>query len=157
MSLVSLCGWHVQVSVYCARRIPAHLMCTQCSILLILIDICFLTCICLWQISQIQTCLRVVVGPGLVLTSPAFMRSSASDSVCPYGRPAQRTVNWAGGVITLCIAVCQTTVTAPSRVCCVVWSRPIVFYSYITRAQYIYIYIIYVCLYYLGKVVSPSW
>ena len=28
----------------------AHLRCTQCSILVHLIDICFLTCICLWQI-----------------------------------------------------------------------------------------------------------
>ena len=45
-----------------------------------------LTCICLWQISQIQTCLRVVVGPGLVSTSPAFMRSIASHPVCPHGR-----------------------------------------------------------------------
>ena len=42
--------WQVQVSVYCARRIPAHLRCTQCSILFQLIDICFLTCICMWQI-----------------------------------------------------------------------------------------------------------
>ena len=41
--------------MYCAWRIPAHLRCTQCSILLHLMDICFLTCICLWQISQIQT------------------------------------------------------------------------------------------------------
>ena len=31
-----------------------------------LMDICFLTCICLWQISQIQTFLFKVVGPGLV-------------------------------------------------------------------------------------------
>ena len=31
-----------------------------------------------WQISQIQTCLRVVVGPGSVSTSPAFMRSIAT-------------------------------------------------------------------------------
>ena len=42
-----LCRWHVQVSVYCDLRIPAHVMCTQCSILLHLMDICFLTCICL--------------------------------------------------------------------------------------------------------------
>ena len=35
----------VQVSVYCAWRIPAHLRCTQCSILSHLMDICFLTCI----------------------------------------------------------------------------------------------------------------
>ena len=55
MSLDSLCRWQIQVSVYCAWRIPAHLRCTQYSILLHLMDICFLTCICLWQISQIQT------------------------------------------------------------------------------------------------------
>ena len=30
--------------MYCAWRIPAHLRCTQCSILLHLMDICFLTC-----------------------------------------------------------------------------------------------------------------
>ena len=46
-SLDSLCKWQVQVSVYSAWRIPAHLRCTQCSILLHLMDICFLTCICL--------------------------------------------------------------------------------------------------------------
>ena len=85
-----LCRWQVQVSVYCARRIPAHLRCTQCSIMLHLIDICFLTCICLWQILQIQTCLRVVVGPGLVSTSLAFMMSIASHPVGPHGRLAPK-------------------------------------------------------------------
>ena len=49
------------------------------------IDICFLTCNCMWQISQIQTCLRVVVGPRLVSTSPAFMRSIASHPAGPHG------------------------------------------------------------------------
>ena len=29
----SLCIWQVHVSVYCARRIPAHHRCTQCSIM----------------------------------------------------------------------------------------------------------------------------
>ena len=83
-----LCRWQVQVSVYCARRIPAHLRCTQCSILLHRINICFIPCICLCQISQIQTCLCVVVGPGFVSTSPAFMRRSApsSGSACPINR-----------------------------------------------------------------------
>ena len=47
VSLDSLCRWQVQVSVYCAWWIPAHLRCIQCSILLHLMDICFLTCICL--------------------------------------------------------------------------------------------------------------
>ena len=51
VSLDYLCLWQVQASVYCARRIPEHLRCTQCLILLQLIDIDFLTCICLWQIS----------------------------------------------------------------------------------------------------------
>ena len=93
MSLDSLCRWQVQVSVYCAWRIPAHLRCTQCSILLHLMDICFLTCICLWQISHIQTRLFSVVGPGLVSTSPAFVSSSASHPAGPHGRHAQKTVN----------------------------------------------------------------
>ena len=35
------------VYVYCDWRIPAYLRCTQCSILLHLMDICFITCICL--------------------------------------------------------------------------------------------------------------
>ena len=46
-SLDSLSRWQVQVSVYCAWRTPAHLRCTQCSILLHFMDIYFLTCICL--------------------------------------------------------------------------------------------------------------
>ena len=89
----SLCRWQVQVSVYCARRIPAHLRCTQWSILLHLMDICFLPCICLRQISQIQTCLCVVVEPGLVSTSPAFMRSSASRPAGPHDQLSKKTVN----------------------------------------------------------------
>ena len=93
VSLDSLCRWQVQVSVYCAWRIPAHLRCTQCSNLLHLMDICFLTCICLWQISQIQTFLFKVVGPGLVSTSPAFVHSNASHPAGPHGRHAQKTVN----------------------------------------------------------------
>ena len=93
MSLDSLCRWQVQVYVYCAWRIPAHLRCTQCSILLHLMDICFLTCICLWQISQIQTFLFKVVGPGLVWTLTAFVSSSASHPAGPHGRHAQITVN----------------------------------------------------------------
>ena len=83
VSLDSLCRWQIQVSVYCAWRIPAHLRCTQCSILLHLMDICFPTCICLGQISQIQTFLFKFVGPGLVSTSPDFVSSSASHPAGP--------------------------------------------------------------------------
>ena len=113
--------------MYCAWRIPAHLRCTQCSILLHLMDICFLTCICLWQISQIQTFLFKVVGPGLVSTSPAFVSSSASHPAGPHGRHAQETVNRApiaggGGGSTQFAQQLETTVTAPPLVGCVVWS-----------------------------------
>ena len=50
-------------------------------------------CICLWQISQIQTFLFKVVGPGLVSTSPAFVSSSARHPADPHCRHAQKTVN----------------------------------------------------------------
>ena len=93
MSLAYLCRWQVQVFVYCAWRIPEHRRYTQCSILLHLMDICFLTCICLWQISQIQNRLCKVVRPGLVSTSPALVSSSASHSAGPHDRHAKITVN----------------------------------------------------------------
>ena len=127
VSLDSLCRWQVQVSVYCAWRIPAHLRCTQCSILLHLMDICFLTCICLWQISQIQTFLFKVVGPGLVSTSPAFVSSSASHPAGPHGRHAQKNGKsgphcWGRGGSTQFAQQLVTTVTAPPLVGWVVWS-----------------------------------
>ena len=56
---VCLCGVSSPWSV--CEVVVVHLRCTQCSILLHLMDICFLTCICLWQISQIQTFLFKVV------------------------------------------------------------------------------------------------
>ena len=43
------------------------------------------TVICLCQISQIQACLCVVVGPGFVSTSPAFMRNIASHPAGQHG------------------------------------------------------------------------
>ena len=114
------------MSVYCAWRIPAHLRCTQCSILLHLMDICFLTCICLWQISQIQTFLFKVVGPGLVSTSPAFVSSSASHPADPHGRHAQNGKSgphcWGRGGSTQFAQQLETTVTAPPLVGGVVWS-----------------------------------
>ena len=54
----------------------------------------------------------MVVGPGIVSTSPAFMRSSVSYTAGPYDRLAQHC--W--GPDTICTAVCQTAVTAPLRV-----------------------------------------
>ena len=125
MSLDYLCRWQVQVSVYCALRISAHLRCTQCSILLHLMDICFLTCICLWQISQIQTCLFKVVGPGLVSTSPAFVSSSASQPAGPHGWHAQKNVKsgphcWGREGSTQFAQQLESAVTAPPLAGCVV-------------------------------------
>ena len=129
MSLDSLCRWQVQVSVYCAWWIPAHLRCTQCSILLHLMDICFLTCICLWHISQIQTFLFKDVGPGLVSTSPAFVSSSASHPAGPHGRHAQNgklgSHCWGRGGSTQFAQQLEITVTAPPLVGCVVWSHEV--------------------------------
>ena len=114
------------ICIYCARWIPAHFRCTQCSILLHHIDICFLTCICLWQISQIQTCLRMIVGPELVSTSAAFMRSIVSHPVDPHARlpkNGNRAPIAGGGRGRHNLhRVCQSAVTAPPCVGCVVWS-----------------------------------
>ena len=112
VSLDSLCKLPVQISVYCARRIPAHLRCILCSILLHLIDICFLPC--LYRLYRKS--ILVVVGPGLVSTSPTSMRSSASHPAGPHNRPKRV----AGSVNTICTAVCQTTVTDPPRLGCVI-------------------------------------
>ena len=121
-----LCRWHVQLSVYCVWRIIAHLMCTQCSIMLQLIDICFLPFICLWQISQIHTCLFDVVGPRFVSTSPACMRSSASHPPGPHDRLAQNGKLgphcWGWEVSTQFARQFVTAVTAPPLVGRVVWS-----------------------------------
>ena len=109
--------------------IAAHHRCTQCSIMLYLIDICFLTCICLWQIFQIQTCLCVVVGHGLVSTSPAFMRSIASHPAVRMASLAQKTVIGYPAIAGdrrgrhNLHRVCQTAETARPRVGCVVWSQ----------------------------------
>ena len=79
------------------------------------------------SVAEIQTCLCVVVGHRLVSTSPAFMRSIASHPAGPHGRLAKQTVIeplllGMGGVNLH--RVCQTAVTAPPRVCCVVWRLP---------------------------------
>ena len=130
MSLDYLCRWQVQVYVYCAWRMHAHLRCTQCSILLHLIDVCFLTCICLWQISQIQTFLFKVVGPGLVSASPAFVSNSASHPAGPHGRHAQKNGKsdphcWGRGGSTQFAQQLESAVTAPPLVDCVVWSHDV--------------------------------
>ena len=75
----------------------------------------------LWEISQIQTCLFKVVGPGLVSTSPAFVGSRASHPAGPHGRHAQKTVNGREGSTQFAQQL-EPAVTAPPLVGCVVWS-----------------------------------
>ena len=124
LCLDSLCRWQVQVSVYYAWRIPAHLRCTQCSIQLHFMDICFLTCICLWQISQIQTCLFKVVGPELVSTSPGFVSISASHSAGPHAPQNGKSGPhcWGREGSSQFAQQLESAVTAPPLVGCVVWS-----------------------------------
>ena len=113
------CRWKVQVSVYCAWRIPAHLRCTQCSILLHFMDICFLTCIYLWQISQIQTFLCVFVGPGFSRHHPLYEEQHQPSSGSAW-QACQKMVNREG--LTQFAQKFGTAVTAPPLVGCVVWS-----------------------------------
>ena len=112
--------------MYCVWRILAHLRCTQCSILLHLMDICFLTCICLWQISQIQTFLFKVVGPGLVSTSRFCeqQRQPSSGSAWPVCQKNGKSGPhcWGRGGSTQFTQQLESTVTAPPLVGCVVWS-----------------------------------
>ena len=119
MSPDSLCRLQVQVSVYCAWWIPAHLRCTQCSILLHIMDIYFLMCIYLWQISQIQTCLCVFVRPGFFTTSQAIQR------ICMAGLPKNCKSGphcWGREVSTQFAQQFGTAVAATLLVGCVVWS-----------------------------------
>ena len=53
----------------------------------------YLPFICLWQISQIQTRLFIVVGPGLISTSPTFVSSSASHPAGLHDQHVKKTVN----------------------------------------------------------------
>ena len=71
------------------------------------------------QISQIQTSLFNVVGPGLISTSPAFV--SSSQPAGPHGLHAQKTVNREG--LTQFAPQILSAVTAPPLVGCVVWSQ----------------------------------
>ena len=103
-----------------------------------LMDICFLTCICLCQISQIQTFLYRVVGPGLVSTSPAFVSNSASHPAGPHGRHTQKNGKsgphcWGRGGSTQFAQQIESAVTAPPLVGCVVWSLKYVFIGYIIQ------------------------
>ena len=86
-------------------------------------DICFLTCICLKQISQIQTRLCDVVGPGFVSTLPAFMRSSASRP-CGHKESSKSSTHcWGRELSTQFAQQFVSAVTAPPLVGCVVWSH----------------------------------
>ena len=80
-------------------------------------DICFLTCICLWQV---QTRLFKVVRPGLVLTSPVFVSSNASHPAAPYGKSGP---HWGREGLTQFAQQLVSAVTAPPLVGCVIWSR----------------------------------
>ena len=115
-----------------------------------LIDICFLPCICLWQISEIQTCLCVVVGHGFVSTSPVFMRNSASHLAGPHDRLAQNNGKsgphcWEREVSTQFAQQLVTGVTASLLVGGVVWSHICLCIIAATRLLYICTFCMFPC------------
>ena len=82
--LDSLCIWQVQVSVYCDWRIPPSSIQSCCTLWIsasyrVFVYGRYRKSICLW----------VVIGPGFVSTSPAFMRSSVFTwPACQNGKLA---------------------------------------------------------------------
>ena len=101
VSLDYLCKWQVQVSVYCARRIPAHLRNTQCSILFHLIDICFIPYIANPDLF-VCSCRTPIC-----LDNTRFYEEQCQAS-SRYAWPAcPKTVNRAAGFDTICTAVCN--------------------------------------------------
>ena len=112
-------------------------------ILLHLIDICFLTCSCLWQISQILICLCVVVGPGLVSTSPAFIRSITSHPAGLHGWFAQKSVIGREGSTQFAQGLpdrCNSSTTC--RLCCL---EPIYLILAIISVSLLYGYLTFYC------------
>ena len=80
------------------------------------------------NISQIQNCLCVFVGPGFVSTSPAFMRSSASHPVGPHGRLAKKPGKsgphcWGREGSTQFAHQFVIAVTAPPLAGCIIWNH----------------------------------
>ena len=96
MSLDYLCRWQVRVSVYCAMRIPACLRGTKCSMLLYFIYICLIPYNYLSVAHNANPGLFVVVGPGFVSTSLAFIKSS----VCCCCLPTPMTLASGGSPMT---------------------------------------------------------
>ena len=87
-----------------------------------------------FSVVDIQTCLREVVGPGLVSTSPAFMMSIASHPAGLLGRPKngnRAPIAGVGRGRHNLHRVCHTTVTATPRVGCVFWSPMASHHSYL--------------------------
>ena len=110
------------VSVFCARRIPAHLGCTQCSIMLHIIDICLISnqlCICLWHISKIETCNLFVCCCRTCICLD--ITRLYDDQRLPSSPP--KTLNRETST-QFAQRLSKTAVTAPPLVCCVVWSLP---------------------------------
>ena len=105
-----------------------YLRYTQCSILLHIMDMCFLTCICLW-ISHIQSCVWVFVDitrfyeeqrhPSSGFAWPAFTKHCKSGPHC-WGRDGST-------------QFAQQFVTP--LVCCVVWSRFIAILRFISKKR----------------------
>ena len=127
MSLDSLCRWQVQVSVYCAWRIPAHLRCTQCSILLHLIgyllSVMYLFMADITNPDFLVNSCRTWIGLDITRFCEQQRQPSSGSAwpACPKnGKSGPHC--WGRGGSTQFAQQLETTVTAPPLVGCVVWS-----------------------------------
>ena len=131
----ALCIWQVQVSVYCACRIPAHLRFAQCCVLLHLIDVCFRVCIFLVQTNPDLCVCRTWI-------SLDISRFSQKREMSRLGQPhsgivwllCPKTVNLASiaggrrGEFRLCGGC-----SVPPRVCGILRNRPEGFMLFVPR------------------------
>ena len=115
----SLCRLQIQLYVYCAGQIPAHFNCIQCAIMLYLMDIFFPLCICLWMISQIQTCLCVGCRTSICLKITHFYEDQCQPYIGQNGKSGA--IVGTRGFDTICTAVCNRCDSSTAcMLCCLV-------------------------------------
>ena len=114
MSLDTLCRLQVEVSVYCAMRIPAHLRCTVLHPVAPYRYLLHTVYLFMADIANPDLFVCVVVGPGFLSTTAS---SGSAWSAC------QKTVNRApllgtGGFDTICTSACnRPDIPTPCMMC----------------------------------------
>ena len=108
-----MCRWQVKVYVYCARRIPARLRCTECSVApyrYVLPNI-YLSVTDIANSDLLRCCCRSWISLDIV----RFYEEQCQPSSGSAWQACPKTVNRAsllgeGGVDRICTAACQTII-----------------------------------------------